>query len=174
MKNFFVFTITLFLLLLSFEIILRVFHPLNLTGDISNYEYDENLGVKLKDNLNSIYITDHRQVITNKKGTLNYENEFSNYDNLIITIGDSNTQGVGVPFDNSYPFVLYTQLNSEDNESWGVVNMALAAYGTKQAILVYKLKSKIFRKPKFVTYLIDKNDYMGDLFLIKAISICIW
>ncbi|MBD1144021.1 SGNH/GDSL hydrolase family protein [Pelagibacterales bacterium SAG-MED33] len=169
MKNFLVLSITLFFFVFLAEISLRVFYPLNLTGDISNYEYDENLGIKLKDNLNSVYITDHRQeVITNKKGTLNYESEFSNYDNLIITIGDSNTQGVGVPFDSSYPFVLYTQLNSEDKESWGVVNMALAAYGTKQAILVYKIKYKIFMKPKFVTYLADKNDYMGDLFFDKG------
>ena len=148
---------------ISIEVLLRTFFPLNQSGNISNYKYDKDLGIKLKEELNDIKITDHRQeVFTNKYGTLNYEDNFSKYDKLIFTIGDSNTQGVGVPFDSSYPFILYTELNSLDNDNWGVINLALASYGTKQALLIYELSVEKFKKPDFVTYLADKNDYMSD------------
>ena len=159
----------LFTTVISLEILLRLFIPFYQSGNISNYKYDINLGIKLKENLNDVKITDHRQeVITNQYGTLNYENNFSKYDKLIYTIGDSNTAGSGVTFDNSYPFIMYTDLNSIDENSWGVINVAVAAYGTKQAILMYDSIVAKLKKPKFVTYLADKNDYMGDIYFEKG------
>lgn len=159
----------LFITIISLEILLRLFYPFYQSGNISNYRYDVDLGIKLKENLNDIKITDHRQeVITNQYGTLNYESNFSKYDKLIYAIGDSNTQGSGVPFDSSYPFIMYTDLNSVDENSWGVINVAVAAYGTKQAILMYDATVKKLKKPKYVTYLADKNDYMGDFYFEKG------
>ena len=165
MKNFWLTVFTSVILFSIIEISLRTFVPMHQSGDISNYEYNEDLGIVLRKNLNNVKITDHRQeVITNNFGTLNYENNFSNYDKLIFSIGDSNTMGTGVPFDSSYPFILFTGINSDDSNNWGVVNLALAAFGTKQTLLSYDLFKKHFDKPTFVTYLADQNDHMGDYF----------
>ena len=105
--------IIFFTVLIFTEILLRLFVPIVQTGTKKNYIYDDIIGVKLKKNLRSVVLKDYiEETITNKYGSVNYQNDFSKYDQVVFAIGDSNTMGVGVQFDESYPFQMYLELNT--------------------------------------------------------------
>jgi len=150
------------------ELSLRIFAPIIETGTVTNYKYDETLGIKYKNNLRSVVLKDYiEETITNKFGTVNYQNDFSKYDKIIFSIGDSNTMGAGVQFDESYPFQMYLELNNgllSNDFSYGVVNLGIQASGTIAALIIYEIfKSKISR-PDYVTHLGTSNDYRDDLY----------
>ena len=120
------------------ELTLRAFYPIHFTGYIGAYQYDETFGVRLKDNLCFLKTTDYQQEIyTNKFGTVNLQDSFTEYGTTIFAIGDSYTQGTGLPIDASYPFQLSMMLNIQDNQhltQYAVINLGLAAFGTRRAI----------------------------------------
>lgn len=104
---------------------------------------------------------------TNSLGTVNFEASFSGYRHLVFAIGDSYTQGTGLPADASYPFQLSLTLNVDASglyrRLFGVVNLGLGAYGTTQEGLVLERYAKILRPPDVVLYLGSDNDYDDDL-----------
>ena len=163
-KKLLTFTLYSLLIIIFLEIFLSLTIPIHFTGPSRAYKYDEILGVRVKENLNLVEVTDVRQeYITNKIGTFNFENTFDIYDKIIFTAGDSFTQGTGVTPTSSYPFNLFLNLNSNEksNLKYGVLNLGLAAYGFDQSFLAIKRYNEII-KPDIVIFLGVENDNTDD------------
>lgn len=157
----------LVLCLVVAETVLRVFVPVHLTAYINAYQYDEQLGVRLNDNIHLFNTTDYQQEVrTNKLGTVNFQESFQDYPVLVYAIGDSYTQGTGLPSDASYPFQLDLLLNMRDGSyhpHFGVINLGLAAFGSKQALLSLQRFSEKLGRPHYVLYLAAFNDLRDDV-----------
>lgn len=162
----------LFLGLLFVEFFLRSFSPVYLQGIPGAYQFDRELGVRLKEGAHFLKTLDYQQeVYTNQKGTVNFQNSFRGYEKLIFTLGDSYTQGVGLPADANYPFQLDLLLNLENGrytKKYGVVNLGLAAFGGKQSILALMRYQEIIGKPAYIFYLASSNDYEDDLLFLSG------
>jgi len=156
--NIFIFCFGLVLI----EIFLRFFFPLNLIGYTSAYEYDAELGIIAKKNLMYTNLKDYREEFhTNQIGTVNYSEDFSKYKKIIFTIGDSYTQGTGLPIDSSYPAQLDLILNVSNgryNFEYAVVNLGLGGYGSIQEKIALERYIKILKKPDYVFVLGCVND----------------
>ena len=85
------------------EVALRLFFPMHLTGGfIGDYQYDEELGYRLKQGW-FVQMTDYRQeAYVNSLGTVNFQRDFKGYQKLVFASGDSYTQGTGLPSDMSF------------------------------------------------------------------------
>ena len=93
--------------------------------------YDDSLGWKIKQNSNSPPL-----YYTNSQGFRVTESQYQNgykYNGIdIITIGGSQTEGVDVKCENSWPYII------EQLSGYSVVNIGTRGYGLDQAILSYK------------------------------------
>jgi hypothetical protein len=163
-----IFILSLIFCLVAVEILLREFKPFYFAQPIEAYEYDNDLAYRLRPGMNSFFLTDYQQEFrTNQLGTLNFQDNFSDYDTIIFTLGDSYTQGLGVPNDCSYPFQLDLLLNIDSkgfySKKYGVVNLGLGPYGGKQYLITLKRYAKLLKKPNIVLYLGCWNDYSDDL-----------
>lgn len=162
------------LALLVGEIILRVWFPMYLTGYIGTYQYDKELGFRLQDNIHMFKTTDHQQeILTNPLGTVNFQKDFSSYPIKVFAVGDSFTQGTGLPADASYPFQLDLLLNMDHERytnKYAVINLGLAAFGGKQNLITLKRYAQSLGKPNFILYLGSGNDYQDDLLLDSGYS----
>ena len=158
---------SLLVCVMVFEIILRAFFPIYQTGNIDAYKYDETLGICLKENIHYFKTTDYQQeILTNKIGTVNLQKSFNDYDILVYAVGDSYTQGSGLPVDASYPFQLSTMLNMQDGryvKKYAIINLGLASFGTKQAFLSLLKYKEIIGKPDYILYLGSWNDHSDDV-----------
>jgi len=139
-------------------------------GDVNWYQYDDVLGVRLREGLHSFYLTDHQEEMkTNGIGTVNFQESFADYKVLVFAIGDSYTQGTGLASDASYPAQLDLRLNLRNGnytKNFGVVNLGLAAYGLEQEILSVDRYRKLVGNPKFILFMGCDNDFDDDnLFL---------
>jgi hypothetical protein len=126
----------LFTLTVSFlvaEVLLRTFAPIYLMGRLDWFQYDEELGIRVKPSLHDLHMSDHQSEIkTSALGTVNYQDDFADYETVIFTVGDSYTQGSGLPADASYPFQMDVLLNTRSGEyrkDFAVVNLGVGAYG---------------------------------------------
>jgi hypothetical protein len=167
-KNTFVVIISCLVAIFSIEISLRFFYPMYLTGGyIGAYQYNEKLGYSLKMNVHLFKTTDYQQEIyTNNIGSINFQKSFDRYPILIFAIGDSYTQGVGLPSDASYPFQLDLILNMPNKEylnRYAVVNLGLAGFGGEQGFLMLSMYKEILGKPNYILYLGCSNDHMDDI-----------
>jgi hypothetical protein len=164
--------VTLVVALGLVEISLRAFYPIYFTGNIGAYRYDDKLGVRLKEDIHYFKTTDYQQeVLTNTFGSNNLQDTFTGYKSMIFAVGDSYTQGTGLPIDASYPFQLSMMLNVVDDEyvnNYGVINLGLDGYGTKQAILSLPLLQGIYGKPDYILYFGCSNDYLDDIMFEKG------
>ena len=166
-KNGLLFILMAALCVVFSESILSVFFPIHQTAYIDAYQYDDVLGVRLKDGIHLYNTTDYQQEVhTNKIGTVNFQKSFSAYQHLVYAIGDSYTQGTGLPSDASYPFQLDLMLNMNDGmyqEKYGVINLGLAAFGSKQSLLSLQRFADKTGKPDVVLYLAAFNDLRDDV-----------
>ncbi len=148
------------------EIILNIFMPLNLGGGyIGNYKYDDALGVRLKTGYWNKSKDYKEEVYVNNLGTINFSDNIDEYKNLVFALGDSFTQGTGLPLDSSYPFQLNLKLNLRDNifyKDFYVLNLGLSAYGGEQNLLAYKIYKEKIGVPKYILYLGSSNDNEDD------------
>ena len=97
---------------------------------------------------------------------MNYQETFKHYAKLIFAIGDSLTQGTGLPVDAAYPFQLDLLLNFDNKvyfPMYGVVNLGQDGIGTKQSIAILDKYSDLLKPPDFILYLGAPNDYVDDL-----------
>jgi lysophospholipase L1-like esterase len=168
LKRFGLVVLTTLVIVIVIEIILRTFFPVYPTGDLRAYQYDDQLGARLKPNLHEFYLTDHQEeIVTNSLGTLNLQEDFTGYKRLVFAIGDSFTQGVGVPADMSYPAQLDLMLNKDPSgmylRTYGVVNLGLSGFGGEQELLALKRWSQQIGPPAVILYLGCDNDYEDDL-----------
>jgi hypothetical protein len=147
---------------------LRTFMPIHLVGGPSAFEYDEELGYRIKPGIHQYFLTDHLQEFrTGPLGNVGFEDDFSGYEQLVFAIGDSYTQGAGNSADASYPFQLDLLLNQGPNgiyePRFGIVNLGLSAFGTEQSLRVARRYADIVGKPAFVLYFGCDNDWDDDV-----------
>jgi len=84
--------LSLSIIIVFVEFFLRQFSPVYLAGQVEAYQYDQELGVRLKDGIHFLNTTDYQQEIyTNEIGTVNFQRSFDAYETLIFAIGDSHT-----------------------------------------------------------------------------------
>ncbi len=161
-RYFLYFLIPVVLTLLLAEGVLRIFFPLYFPDNYRHYQYDPTAGYRLKSSLNSFQAKDYQEeIITNKYGTLNFQQDFSGYKTIIFALGDSFTEGIGVPADASFPFQLDLLLNIRNGHyymDYGVVNLGVSGYGTQQEIVRLKEYEKKIGIPHYVLFLVCNND----------------
>ncbi len=142
------------------EILLRVFRPALICNTVSEFQYDENVGVTTRPNLDLTIVTDHLiEVSTNDIAAKNYlsKDELLEYDKIIFCVGDSFTEGIGNLTDGNYPFYLDLMLNRNGNEyekRFAVFNLGIGGYSSMQSYFAVKnYIKKIGRKPDIIIYL---------------------
>lgn len=149
------------------ELSLRCWWPLHLADNYQAYRYDPETGYRLKESLYLLSTTDfQREIRSNKDGITNYQEDFSPYKTLIFAVGDSFTQGSGVPADASYPFQLDLLLNTKAgtyHPNYAVVNLGVAGYGTEQELLRLNRYAHKFGNPQYILLLVNETDYEDDL-----------
>lgn len=148
------------------ELITRLWFPFHLASTLEFYRYDDELGYRLAPG-EHLQVTDHREEVrVNPLGTVNYQRDFVGYRTLVFALGDSYTQGTGNPPDVSYPFQLDLALNRDASgryvRRYGVVNLGLAAYGAKQALILLRRYARELGAPAYVLYLGCANDVVDD------------
>jgi len=158
--------------LIACELFLRWFYPVYFCNTISQYQYDKNLGVTTKPNLEKSILTDHIiEVFTNDIGSRNYldKDDLLKYKKIIFCVGDSYTEGTGNAVDQSYPFYLSLLLNRNKDsglheKNYAVINLGLGDYGSIQSYIVSKVyMEKLGRKPYAIIYFICANDPDDDI-----------
>ena len=149
------------------ELALRFFAPLHLAGYVGVYQYDDELGFRTAPNVNHLRLTDHLQeFVTNAYGTVNHSDDFSGWEKVVFTIGDSFTQGTGVPPDAAYPFQLDLALNAQNGaykKQFAVINLGLGAYGLSQEIITARRFARLIRPPDYILQLGYGNDVDDDI-----------
>lgn len=158
--------------LVSAEVLLRLFAPLHFTGFTDAYQYDSELGYRAAPG-HHLATTDYQQeLFVNDFGTVNFQDSFDDYEHLIFAVGDSFTQGTGLPADASYPFQLDLMLNTSTgsyHKTYGVVNLGLAAYGSEQTLLALKRYIALLGAPKFILYTGCENDAVDDALFASGV-----
>lgn len=164
-----IFLVTSLVCFLIVEIALRLFFPVYQTSILEAYEYDEELGTRLKAGVHFYETTDFQdEMKTNKLGTTNFQENWDAYENLVVAVGDSYTQGTGLPMDLNFPAQLDHSLNRDDAGNFvpklGVVNIGVPGYGGEQSfIALTRWWNAQAKKPKYILYMGCDNDYEDDV-----------
>jgi len=150
------------------ELGLRLFSPRYYPVIPSAYEYDQATAYRLRPNSHLFATTDFQQEsIANPQGAANFQDDFAGYEKLVFAVGDSYTQGIGVPADMSYPAQLELMLNENDQgfyaKKFGVANLGVAGFGGDQSILHMQTWATRFGQPAIILYLGCDNDFEDDL-----------
>jgi hypothetical protein len=166
---------TIVLLLVVVEVILRTFFPVYPTGDLRAFEYDDQLGYRLRPGTHELYTTDHQEeIVANGLGTDNFQRDFNGYQYLVFAVGDSYTEGTGVPADMSYPGQLDLILNRADgglySKRFGVANLGLSGFGGEQELLSLDRAANRIGPPAVILYLGCDNDHDDDLLFASVYS----
>ena len=153
--------------LLATETVLRAFFPIYTVSPIEAYQYDPEIGVRLKPDVHVFRRLDYQEeTLSNKIGTVNFQESFKDYNQLIFAVGDSFTQGTGLPADASYPSQLDLILNMRNGayiKKYAVVNLGQGSFGGEQSILMLTRHTHILGRPNYILYLGCDNDYNDDL-----------
>lgn len=154
--------------LLAAELALRLLAPRYYPVIPAAYEYDAELAYRLRPGAHLLQTTDHQQeTITNGLGTANFQEGFEGYESLVFAVGDSYTQGTGLPPDASYPAQLDLMLNRDEEgfyvKRFGVVNLGVAGFGGEQTLAGLGRWGERLGPPAFVLYLGCDNDFEDDV-----------
>lgn len=157
------------------ELMLRSIAPVHLVGIQDAYQYDEELGFRLRPGIHRSKLTDHLEEIrTNRVGTVNLQERFDEYSTLVFALGDSFTQGTGLPLDEAYPCQLDLILNRDERglyrKRFGVVNLGLGPFGAEQSLRTLRRYASLLGKPRIVLYLGAENDREDDLLWASGYS----
>jgi hypothetical protein len=158
---------TLFTVLVI-EIILRTVAPVYPIGTLKAFEYDPELGFRLRPGIHFFKTTDHQEELkVNQLGTVNFQENFAGYKTLVFALGDSYTQGSGVPADMSYPFQLDLILNQDSQglyqREFAVVNLGMPGVGGEQELIALRRSTNSIGRPDVLLYLGTENDHEDDL-----------
>ncbi|HEY9283323.1 MAG TPA: hypothetical protein VIP46_07710 [Pyrinomonadaceae bacterium] len=150
------------------ELALRRLAPRYYPVIVGSYEYDPELAFRLRPASHLFKTTDHQQEsVTNKLGTANFQESFDGYQSLVFAVGDSFTQGTGLPADMAYPAQLDLMLNRDEQGFYakrvGVVNLGVAGFGGEQALLSLRRWSDALGPPAVILYMGCDNDFIEDL-----------
>lgn len=154
--------------LLVAELTLRLFSPRYYPVIPAAYEYDPEMAFRLRPGTHLFATTDHQQEsVSNSLGTANFQESFDGYESLVFAVGDSYTQGTGLPADVSYPAQLDLILNRDEQgfyvRKFGVVNLGVAGFGGEQSLINLRRVETRLRPPAFILYLGCDNDFEDDL-----------
>lgn len=173
-KNLTISACVIVLITILLEGSLRLFLPIHLVGYDEVYVYDEKIGAVFKPNTHYLKTTDYLQEArTNKFGTINFQESFDQYKNFIFTIGDSYTQGTGLPGDASYPFQLDFLLNVNGDEytnEYAIINLGREATGGIQSILYLEKFKHIAPRTDYILYFACEDDVLDDTKYEKGIK----
>ena len=160
------FLVSLFGVLICVEVFLQFFLPVRFCDAMETFRHDPELGVSFVPSVHVLQTTDYQQEVKiNQLGTVNFQEDFTRYKSLVFAVGDSFTQGVGLPADASYPAQLDLVLNIRDGSYealFGVVNLGMGGYGGMQNILQLKKYTQRLGRPDFILYLGCQNDPQDD------------
>lgn len=150
------------------ELALRLFSPRYYPVIPAAYEYDPEMAFRLRPGAHMFVTTDHQQEsVANALGTANFQESFDGYESLVFAVGDSYTQGTGLPADMSYPAQLDLMLNRDEEgfyvRRFGVVNLGVAGFGGEQSLINLRRSETRLRPPAFILYLGCDNDFEDDL-----------
>jgi hypothetical protein len=153
--------------LLVAELALRLLSPRYYPVIPAAYEYDEELAFRLRPGAHLFETTDFQQeTIANRLGTANFQEGFDGYEALVFAVGDSYTQGTGLPSDASYPAQLDLILNRDEQgfyvKRFGVVNLGVAGFGGEQSLANLGRYGERLGPPAFILYLGCDNDFEDD------------
>lgn len=154
--------------LLIVELILRQFYPQHYPIIPAAYEYDAETAYRLRPGAHMLVTTDFQQEsVSNSLGTANFQESFDGYESLVFAVGDSYTQGTGVPADMSYPAQLDFILNTDEQgfyvKRFGVVNLGVAGFGGEQSLIALRRWETRLKPPSIILYLGCDNDFEDDL-----------
>jgi hypothetical protein len=154
--------------LLLAELALRLLSPRYYPVITAAYEYDPELAFRLRPGAHLFETTDHHQeMVTNRMGTANFQEGFDGYESLVFAVGDSYTQGAGLPADASYPAQLDLMLNRDEAGFYakrvGVVNLGVAGFGGEQSFASLQRFGERLGPPAFILYLGCDNDFEDDV-----------
>jgi hypothetical protein len=154
--------------LLVTELILRLAAPVYPIGTLRAYEYDPEMGFRPRPAQHYYKMTDHQEELkVNQHGAINFQENFEGYKTLVFAVGDSYTQGTGVPADMSYPFQLDLILNQDERgfyrKQFGVVNLGLGAIGGEQKLIRLRHGIASYGPPAVILYLGCDNDQEEDV-----------
>ncbi len=161
------------LVLVAGEAALRLIASIHLVGFPGAYEFDAELGVRAKPGVHALRTTDHQQELrVNRLGTVNFQEDFSDYRTRLFALGDSYTQGTGLPADVAYPFQLDLLLNRAADGRYerrvAVINLGLAANGGEQSLLILRRFTEKLGRPDVVLYLGAENDAADDAMFLRG------
>lgn len=158
------------------EILLRLFAPLHYVTQIREArEYDSEIGVRRRPDVHAFRLADYQEEsISNSLGTGNFHDSFEGYRQLVFAVGDSFTEGLGVPADCSWPFQLDLLLNTDERgvyqKNFAVVNLGLSGYGTEQQIVLFQRYAELIGPPDFVLLFGCDNDFSDDVALEQGLK----
>ena len=148
---------------LILEIVGRILDPLGISYYPEMAKYldtmliEEPLGYRNRPNLKGNFFG--KSVSINSLGmrdreiSVNPDNEFR-----ILVMGDSVPYGIGVQFEESFPYQLETILNSDsNNRHFRTLNMGVPSYNTEQELLLLKTLG-ISLQPQLAILLFSSND----------------
>ena len=175
LKKLILLVVAVLLVVVAVEVILRNFFPVYPTGDVRAFEYDDQLGYRLKPGTHDLYTTDHQEeILANGLGTTNFQRDFKVYQHLVFAVGDSYTEGTGVPADMSYPSQLDLLLNRDArgmySKRYGVVNLGLTGFGGEQELISLDRAAQQIGSPSVILYLGCDNDADDDMLFTSGYS----
>jgi lysophospholipase L1-like esterase len=149
------------------ELTLRKFFPRYYPVIAAAYEYDADLAFRLRPNAHLFEVTDFQEEsMCNRLGTANFQENFDGYQSLIFAVGDSYTEGTGLPADMSYPSQLDLMLNQDERGFYvkkvGVVNLGVAGYGEEQELVSLQRWTKLLGPPSVILLIGCDNDFDDD------------
>lgn len=150
------------------EVALHLFRPQYYPVNPAAYEYDGEAAFRPRADTHAFRTTDYEQENkTNRLGTSNFQDSFHGYESFVFAVGDSYTQGTGLPADMSYPFQLDLTLNTDGQglyvKQYAVVNLGVAGYGGEQSLVSLRRWAARAGRPAAILYLGCDNDLEDDL-----------
>jgi hypothetical protein len=166
-RSILLFVVTLTLILAVIEVFLRLYAPIVPVDVPWMYEYDAQAGYRLAADLHIFESTDYqKEIVSNSLGTADFRENFDRTRSLVFALGDSYTQGSGIPADMAYPFQLDLTLNLDStglyDPRFTVVNLGVFSYGCEQSILRLNEYTQKIDTPAVVLYMGYDNDYADD------------
>ncbi|HTH51711.1 MAG TPA: SGNH/GDSL hydrolase family protein [Pyrinomonadaceae bacterium] len=160
--------VTTLVCLVIVEVVLRNFFPIYEATIPDAFEYDPELGTRFKSGIHMFRTTDFQdEERTDQAGTFNFQEDWSSYPALAVAVGDSYTQGTGLPADISYPGQLDLLLNYAPDKGYqpkiGVVNLGVPGYGGEQSLIYLdRWWQANGSKAKYILYMGCDNDHDDD------------
>ena len=173
-KNIILLIVTISIVLAIAELLLRWFAPIEPVDVASMYQYDAQTAFALRPNLRIYETTDfQKEIISDSLGTADFKENLDRKRPMVFAVGDSYTEGCGIPADMAYPFQLDMILNRDSvgyySPRYTVVNLGVFGYGGEQSLLRLEEYAQKLGKPADVLYLGYDNDYADDEAFLSGI-----